>query len=185
MLVLVIGDLHIPHRVPDLHEKFKALLVPGKIHHILCPGNLCTEATYDYLKSICSDVQVTQGDFDDSSKWSDTLVQTYGQFRIGMCHGHQIVPVGDRAAAAILQRKLNTDILVLGHTHAFQAYKHEGRFVINPGSGTGAFSTITPDPIPSFVLMDIDGPRVTVYVYELHGEEVKVDKIEFSKPASL
>lgn len=88
-------------------------------------------------------------------------VQTYGQFRIGMCHGHQIVPVGDRAAAAILQRKLNTDILVLGHTHAFQAYKHEGRFVINPGSGTGAFSTITPDPIPSFVLMDIDGPRVS------------------------
>lgn len=43
MLVLVIGDLHIPHRAPDLHEKFKALLVPGKIHHILCPGNLCTE----------------------------------------------------------------------------------------------------------------------------------------------
>lgn len=32
-----------PHRATDLPPKFKALLVPGKISHILCPGNLCTE----------------------------------------------------------------------------------------------------------------------------------------------
>lgn len=32
-----------PHRATDLPPKFKALLVPGKIAHILCPGNLCTE----------------------------------------------------------------------------------------------------------------------------------------------
>lgn len=43
VLVLCIGDLHIPHRATDLPVKFKALLVPGKIHHILCPGNLCTQ----------------------------------------------------------------------------------------------------------------------------------------------
>jgi len=29
--------------------------------------------------------------------------------------------------------------------------------------------------------MDIDGPRVVAYVYELVGDEVKVDKIEYSK----
>ncbi len=44
VLVLCIGDLHVPHRATDLPAKFKALLVPGKIHHILCPGNLCTQA---------------------------------------------------------------------------------------------------------------------------------------------
>ena len=43
VLVLCIGDLHIPHRTVDLPTKFKALLVPGKIHHILCPGNICTK----------------------------------------------------------------------------------------------------------------------------------------------
>ena len=43
VLVLCIGDLHIPHRATDLPPKFKALVVPGKISHILCPGNLCTE----------------------------------------------------------------------------------------------------------------------------------------------
>lgn len=43
MLILCIGDLHIPHRVPDLPNQFKELLQPGKIHSILCTGNLCSK----------------------------------------------------------------------------------------------------------------------------------------------
>ena len=38
MLVLVLGDLHIPHRSASLPPKFKKLLVPGRIQHILCTG---------------------------------------------------------------------------------------------------------------------------------------------------
>ena len=45
VLVLCIGDLHVPHRAPDLPAKFRALLVPGKIQKALCPGNLCNEAS--------------------------------------------------------------------------------------------------------------------------------------------
>ena len=84
----------------------------------------------------------------------------------------------------MLQRQLDVDILVTGHTHRFTAYKHEGGVVINPGSATGAFSSITYDVNPSFVLMDIDGLRVVVYVYELIDGEVKVDKIDFKKTAA-
>ena len=43
VLVLAIGDLHIPLRKGDLPPKFKALLLPGKIQHILCPGDLCVK----------------------------------------------------------------------------------------------------------------------------------------------
>jgi vacuolar protein sorting-associated protein 29 len=43
VLVLCIGDLHIPHRATDLPAKFKELLKPGKIHHTLCTGNLCSK----------------------------------------------------------------------------------------------------------------------------------------------
>lgn len=39
-------------------------------------------------------------------------VVTIGAFRVAVCHGHQVVPAGDREALAILQRKLNADILV-------------------------------------------------------------------------
>lgn len=182
VLVLCIGDLHLPHRATDLPPKFKSLLVPGKISHILCPGNLCTEAAYDYLRSVCSDVSVTQGDFDESTKWPDTQVVPIGDFRIGLCHGHQVVPWGDRDALAILQRKLDCDILVTGHTHKFEAYRHEERLVISTGSATGAYSAMVEQPIPSFALMDVDGSKATVYVYELVEGNVKVDKLEFVKP---
>ena len=64
-LVLVLGDLHIPHRSSSLPAKFKKLLVPGKIQHILCTGNLCTKESFDYLKSLASDVHVVRGDFDE------------------------------------------------------------------------------------------------------------------------
>jgi len=64
-LVLVIGDFHIPHRTASVPAKFKKLLVPGKIQHILCTGNLCNRDTFDYLKSVANDVHVVRGDFDD------------------------------------------------------------------------------------------------------------------------
>lgn len=66
-LVLVIGDFHIPYRKHSLPSKFKKLLIPGRIQHILCTGNLCTKETYDYLKSLASDIHVVKGDFDDVS----------------------------------------------------------------------------------------------------------------------
>jgi hypothetical protein len=35
--------------------------------------------------------------------------------------------------------------------------------------------------VPTFVLLDIQGPKVTTYKYQLIGDEVKVEKLEFSK----
>lgn len=67
VLVLVIGDLHIPHRVHDLPAKFKKLLVPGKIQQILCTGNVCDKETYEYLRTISPDVNIVKGDYDEVS----------------------------------------------------------------------------------------------------------------------
>jgi vacuolar protein sorting-associated protein 29 len=137
MLVLVLGDLHLPHRSQGLPAKFKRLLVPGRIQHILCTGNpdshsnfnfnlilmikrslgnLCTKESYDYLKTLASDVHVVRGDFDENNAWPgkprfmvqlsscinmsifyypEQKVVSVGQFKIGLCHGHQIIPWGD------------------------------------------------------------------------------------------
>lgn len=91
------------------------------------------------------------------------------------------MPWGDLDALAATQRQMNVDILVSGHTHEFKAYTYEDRLLVNPGSATGAYGSLNNEAHPSFVLMDIDGPRVVAYVYELVGEEVKVDKVEYSK----
>ncbi|KAK4482682.1 hypothetical protein RD792_009848 [Penstemon davidsonii] len=181
VLVLALGDLHIPHRAPDLPAKFKSMLVPGKIQHIICTGNICIKEIHDYLKTLCPDLHITRGEYDEDPRYPETKTLTIGQFKIGVCHGHQVIPWGDLDSLAMLQRQLDVDILVTGHTHQFTAYKHEAGVVINPGSATGAFSSMTYDVNPSFVLMDIDALRVVVYVYELIDGEVKVDKIDFKK----
>lgn len=94
------------------------LQVPGKIQHILCTGNLCTKETLDYLKSIAGDVTVVRGEFDEvrglccvrvgfaligqNTAWPDTKVITLGQFKIGLSHGHTVVPWGDKARVSHL-----------------------------------------------------------------------------------
>jgi len=184
VLVLVIGDLHIPHRAHGLPSKLKKLLVSGKIQHILSTGNLCTKDTHDYLKGLAllaSDLHIVKGDFDENSTYPDTKVVNIGQFRIGLSHGHQIVPWGDRTSLAILQRQLDVDILITGHTHKFEAFENNNKFYINPGSATGAYSSLTNEVVPTFVLMDIQGTHVITYVYQLRAGEVKVEKIDFNK----
>ena len=39
------------------------------------------------------------------------------------------------------------------------------------------------DPPPSFALMDVQGPVIVTYLYQLHEGEVRVEKIEWRKEA--
>jgi hypothetical protein len=43
--------------------------------------------------------------------YPEQKVVTVGQFRIGLCHGHQVVPWGDTESLAMVQRQLDVDIL--------------------------------------------------------------------------
>ena len=86
----------------------------------------------------------------------------------------------------------------------FQAVEYDGRFFVNPGSATGAWTGLWNgyvfhcvwriidhaseslanffrEPTPSFALMDIQGPVVVTYVYQLIEGEVRVEKIEYRK----
>ncbi|CAB4065698.1 VPS29 [Lepeophtheirus salmonis] len=158
------------------------VLVLGRIQHILCTGNLCTKESFDYLKTLTNDVHVVRGDFDEGMNWPEQKVVCVGQFKIGLVHGHQIVPWGEAEALAAVNRQLDCDIFISGHTHRFEAYEHEGRFYVNPGSVTGAYSVVNEcSQKPSFILMDIQSSTVINYVYQLVDDEVKVDKIEFKK----
>merc|ERR1711865_858141 len=121
-LVVVLGDLHMPHRAVGLPRKFQELLQPNKIKQIICTGNLCGKETMDYFKSVCPDVVCTRGDFD-------------------------------------------------------------GKFFLNPGSATGAYNGLTSESVPTFLLMNIRGAQLQVWIYEYQGEDqqVKVEKITYTK----
>jgi len=190
VLVLVIGDIHIPYRANDIPPEFKKLFQPGRFEYVIITGNLCSRDVHDYFRSFTSEVYVTAGEFDDPNKFDETKVIQIEDFKIGITHGHQVVPWADKDALGIVQRKLNADLLISGHTHKFSAYEHNGHFFLNPGSATGAYSGLTPDAIPSFVLMDIRGPKLSLFVYRLTNPEavkpedrVKIHQLDYVKQA--
>ncbi|KIY51035.1 Metallo-dependent phosphatase [Fistulina hepatica ATCC 64428] len=186
VLVLIIGDLHIPHRVHDLPMKFKKLLVPGKIQQILCTGNVCDKETYDYLRTISPDVHVARGDYDETSAFPMSATIQHSPIKIGVIHGHQCVPSGDLDSLSAIARQMDVDVLVSGHTHTFQAIGFDNKFFINPGSATGAWTGVhAGDCTPCFALMDIQGPVVVTYVYQLIDGDVRVEKIEWRKEAEV
>ena len=41
-----------------------------------------------------------------------------------------------------IRRQLDVDVMISGHTHKLEAYEKEGKFYINPGSVTGAYSPL-------------------------------------------
>lgn len=103
VLVLIIGDLHIPHRTHDLPAKFKKLLVPGpyaalharpvhslmllgpgKIQKILCTGNVSDRETYEWLRTVAvgGDVAVVRGDYDEVRTPSARLYSLIHRFFI-------------------------------------------------------------------------------------------------------
>lgn len=141
---------------------------------------------------------------------------THGNLRIGFTHGHTVIPPGDPDSLLIAARQMDVDVLCWGGTSRFEAYELEGKFFVNPGSATGAaswtgedldwdpegegeskeeFAGIDRDTgeqkglCPSFVLMDVQGDVLVLYVYQLRKdaegkEAVAVEKVSFRKGGS-
>ena len=107
-------------------------------------------------------------------------VVTIGNFKIGLIHGHQVVPWGDIEALAEVQRSLDVDILISGHTHQNSIQQFDGKYFINPGSVTGAYSAINSEPKPSFILLAIQGEDIVAFIYELVNGEEQIKSLEFS-----
>lgn len=184
--VLVIGDIHIPTRAHQVPEKFKELLIKSKdtIRTIISTGNICGRESYDFIRTLSNDIQSVKGDLDGgiganfSASYPETKVITIEGFKIGICHGHQVVPWGDHDSLQALQRKLDCDILITGHTHIPEFFKSEnGKLFLNPGSLTGAYSAISPISVPSFALLEIkEGEKVNCFFYKLVEGNVVVEK---------
>ena len=183
-LVLVVGDMFLPQRSPDINQQFKAILTPNKVQHVLCLGNIGNQETYDWLKSLSKDFHIVKGDFDQDDAPEKKMIQI-GDFNIGLIHGHQVLPWGDLESLGMVQRSLGCDILISGHTHKTNVVVKDNILYINPGSFSGAFSPLIEDTIPSFVLMVLTGDEAIVYLYTLsdRSKKFEVNKYDYKKGA--
>lgn len=131
-LVLVLGDMHIPSRASKIPAPFKRMLVPGRMQHVICTGNSPT----DELQSLAPNLHFVSGDWDTESDsittYPETRVLQVGPFRIGVVHGHQIVPWKSHEALSATRRRLNVDVLITGHTHQNSVVVEEDGCYINP-----------------------------------------------------
>lgn len=160
---------------------------PGRVHHILCTGNICSKETTDWLQTVCPNVHFVRGDLDSSATGITDLPDLknlkIGNFTFTLIHGHQLVPWGDPQVLLNAARANDVDILVHGHTHIAQVWKDEQskKLLLNPGSATGAYSPFQTQVVPSYMLLNLRKNQATIYIYELRGNEVRVGKTEYVK----
>lgn len=183
MLVLIIGDLHIPYKAHEISRIFRDHLQPGKIHQILCTGNVCVKSEMDYLRTICNEIVVVRGELDEEGISNiEQTVLTIGGFRVGLISSYSAFPIDDHSRLAIKQRELGVDILIHGGTHKADAYEYDGCFYLDPGSATGAFTPTNANPTPSFILLNVQGTTAVAYIYTLADDgTINVRKEKFVK----
>ena len=183
-LVLIVGDMFVPQRAPDIDPQFKSILIPNKLQHVLSLGNIGSRESYDWLRSLSNDFHGVKGDY-DTDNFPEKKVVTIGEFKIGMVHGHQVLPWNDTESLSYLARELDCDIFISGNTHQIGVKVLDNKLYLNPGSISGAFSNVVADPSPSFILMVLTGNEAVIYLYVLNDRTQKFDvnKVEFQKGA--
>jgi uncharacterized protein len=134
MKIAVISDTHLPRgkrALPaDCIERLRAADL------ILHGGDLVGDAFLEELLALGPPVEAVHGNMDDPALKAllpkERIVEAGGA-RIGMVH----IP-GARAGreARLLARFPGCDAIVYGHTHVPQVERHEGVWILNPGSPT-------------------------------------------------
>ena len=157
-------------------------VIPNKLQHVLSLGNIGSNESYDWLRSLSNDFHGVKGDYDQGDFPEKKLV-TIGEFKIGMIHGHQVLPLGDTESLAGVARELDCDIFISGNTHQIGVKVLDNKLFINPGSISGAFSNFVADPSPSFILMVLTGTEAIIYLYVLNDrtQKFEVNKVEYRK----
>ncbi|CAJ1426318.1 unnamed protein product [Effrenium voratum] len=151
---------------------------------VLCTGNVGSQSVAEQLRTIAGeDCHIVCGDADHDFSFPESCVTNVGDFKVGVVHGHQIVPWGDANSLVKFAGRLGVDILVTGHTHRSSIVELGGKFLINPGSVTGACNAVGEfDVTPSFMLMAVQEKSVVLYTYELkEGQtepEVKMNELK-------
>lgn len=189
MLVLVIGDAHIPDRATEIPEPILKLLVPGRFTQVVSVGNISDPESLKLLRGLTPGRQIASvpgtSDIPDAgAKVSHVFLA--GKFRVGVVSSFEVVPIEDIDALSTIARQLNVDILLWGGTHRQDIQSWAGHYFVNPGSLTGAPANWSRDEQvdpAGFALLDIENDACTVYMYSQKGASVGVTKTHFSHPS--
>ena len=134
MLVTVISDTHLPRGARRLPEAVLDACRAADL--ILHGGDLSSVAFLEELEALGPPVRAVHGNADEPAlreRLPEQLVVDVGEVRIGMVH----VP-GPAAGreSRLVGRFPGCHAVVFGHTHLPVVERHEGVWLLNPGSPT-------------------------------------------------
>lgn len=187
MLVLVVGDAHIPHKANEIPGPIKKLLIPGKIQQVVSVGNISDPETLRLLQRITPQTHIISVPGCEDmieSECRTSQVFDCGGVRVGVVSSFEIIPQDDIDSLAAKARQLDVRLLLWGSCHQ-DMQKWANSYFLSPGSitGTAVNGCVGEGQLrtdPGFCLLDISDTECTVFMYNLHGSKVLVDKAELS-----
>ncbi len=191
MRFLIIGDSHMPDRADylpvEIQDGINNLRKEGAFDGIFFTGDFTNQALLmDILKEWAQAgfLKIVRGNMDEDESESFPIFDTHTlpetEIKIGLTHGTQIKPRGDRTAAEKFALQKSVQILIVGHSHAAEVYlAPSGTLILNPGSCVGAWSFVA-SGIPSFILLAITNTELFVSLYEKHQVELSKRAFRFS-----
>ncbi|MBN1800596.1 MAG: YfcE family phosphodiesterase [Candidatus Lokiarchaeota archaeon] len=184
---LVLGDSHIPRRVKsipaELQKKIVSLSEDRSFDQIFFTGDVIhAPELIAFLKSrsiggfsrVLGNMDYYEGNR-DAPIYQEIKVRLSENtdLIIGLTHGAEIKPRGDKSQLERLAINKRCNILISGHTHKEEIFlSPNGVLLLNPGSCTGAWSFVA-SQIPSFITIEISQKQheFSVFLYQLNKLE--------------
>ena len=164
MLIVAIGDTHIPGRAGEIPAEIVHAVEELSPDRILFTGDANEYSVLFFLDRIAPTYAVRGNT--DTLDLPGVLSLDLGK-KVLLMHGHQF---GRGNYHALVNYASGHDILVCGHTHRQETFKERGVIVVNPGSATGVWSGGGGESQPSFTSLEIKKGEVDIWEYMLGGE---------------
>ena len=188
--LLAIGDSHIPRRaksVPDqIIKKLEQLVEIEKFDYTFFTGDVVNAPKFmNFLNLITKrNLFVVIGNMDyyggnrDAPVYQSLNISmgNNDNLNVGLTHGHQVSPRGDRSQLELIAIEKSFNILISGHTHKEEIFLQKDILLLNPGSVTGAWSFVASGN-PSFITLSIIEKtgeiNVVLYQYDIRAAKLK------------
>ena len=154
MLVAAISDTHLPRGARRLLEACLDRLRAADV--ILHAGDFSALSVLEQLRALGPPVHAVYGNADEPALREllpKELVVDAGGARIGIVH---IPGPGTGREERLVRRFPGCDAVLYGHTHLPQVERHEGVWILNPGSPTERRR----GPFHSMLLLEVAGGAV-------------------------
>ncbi len=188
--LLAIGDSHLPRRaksVPDqIIKKLEQLVELEKFDYTFFTGDVVNAPKFmNFLNLITKrNLFVVIGNMDYYGGNRDAPIYrslnismaNNDNLIVGLTHGHQVSPRGDRSQLELIAIEKSFNILISGHTHKEENFLQKDILLLNPGSVTGAWSFVASGN-PSFITLSVIEKtgeiNVVSYQYDIRAAKLK------------